>query len=214
MKGKKGVEVAKVAGKVLPKVSGMPEWFSPLVNRIQKEGIDISPKATRVEDIVKVKKLEVTVPGEPKPDIITMSEYPDGRIEISADVYGGSFDSPFDLVYKPPKSDIDLATGKAINEPGDVSVIENRPRPVYSPDDADYEIDYEKMTAEDAVSDLERIEKIATGKRIHPKRVEHREKARAFVEENPYDDIVNRYGDAGDIEYDRMRDEGLLDEIE
>jgi hypothetical protein len=214
MKGKKGVEVAKVAGKVLPKVSGMPEWFSPLVNRIQKEGIDISPKATRVEDIVKVKKLEVTVPGEPKPDIITMSEYPDGRIEISADVYGGSFDSPFDLVYKPPKSDIDLATGKAINEPGDFSVIENRPRPVYSPDDADYEIDYEKMTAEDAVSDLERIEKIATGKRIHPKRVEQREKARAFVEENPYDDIVNRYGDAGDIEYDRMRDEGLLDEIE
>jgi hypothetical protein len=214
MKGKKLLSGAKVATKVLPKVSGMPDWFNPLVTKIMNEGIDISPKATRVEDIVKVKKLEVIVPGEPKPDIITMSEYPDGRIEISADVYGGSFDSPFDLVYKPPKSDIDLATGKAINEPGEFSVMENRPRPVYSPDDADYEIDYEKMNVEDAVSDLERIEKIATGKRIPPQRVQKREKARAFVEENPYDDIVNRYGDAGDIEYDRMRDEGLLDEIE
>jgi hypothetical protein len=70
------------------------------------------------------------------------------------------------------------------------------------------------MSTKDAVSDLERIEKIATGKRIPPQRVAQREKARAFVEENPYDDIVNRYGDAGDIEYDRMRDEGLLDEIE
>ena len=214
MKGKKGVQAAKVATKVLPKVADMPEWFNPLVTKIMNEGVDISPKATRVEDIVKVKKLEVPVPGEKKTDIITMSEYPDGRIEISADVYGGSFDSPFDLVYKPPKSDIDLTTGKAINDPGEFSVIENRPRPVYSPDDADYEIDYEKMSTKDAVSDLERIEKIATGKRIPPQRVAQREKARAFVEENPYDDIVNRYGDAGDIEYDRMRDEGLLDEIE
>ena len=214
MKGKKGVQAAKVATKVLPKVADMPEWFNPLVTKIMNEGVDISPKAERVEDIVKVKKLEVPVPGEKKTDIITMSEYPDGRIEISADVYGGSFDSPFDLVYKPPKSDIDLATGKAINDPGEFSVIENRPRPVYSPDDADYEIDYEKMSTKDAVSDLERIEKIATGKRIPPQRVAQREKARAFVEENPYDDIVNRYGDAGDIEYDRMRDEGLLDEIE
>ena len=214
MKGKKTVQAAKVATKVLPKVADMPEWFNPLVTKIMNEGVDISPKATRVEDIVKVKKLEVPVPGEKKTDIITMSEYPDGRIEISADVYGGSFDSPFDLVYKPPKSDIDLATGKAINDPGEFSVIENRPRPVYSPDDADYEIDYEKMSTKDAVSDLERIEKIATGKRIPPQRVAQREKARAFVEENPYDDIVNRYGDAGDIEYDRMRDEGLLDEIE
>ena len=212
MKGKKGIQAAKVATKVLPKVSGMPEWFTPLVNKIMKEGVDISPKATRVEDIVKVKKLEVPVPGEKKPDIITMYEYPDGRIEISANVYGGSYDSPFDLIYKPPKSDVDLETGKQIIEPGEFSVMENRPRPVYSPDDADFEIDYEKMNVEDAISDIERIEKIATGKRIHPKRVEQREKARAFVEDNPYDDIINRYGDAGDIEFDRMKDEGLLDD--
>ena len=214
MKGKKLLQGAKIATKVLPEVSGMPEWFNPLVTKIMKDGVDISPKVTKVEDMVKVKRLEVPVPGEKKTDIITMTEYPDGRIEISADVYGGSFDSPFDLVYRPPKSDIDLATGKQIKEPGEFSVIENRPRPVGGPDDADYEIDYEKMTAEDAVSDLERIERIATGKRIPPQKVKKREERRIFVEDNPYDDITNRYGDAGDIEYDRMRDEGLFDEIE
>ena len=67
------------------------------------------------------------------------------------------------------------------------------------------------MNVEDAVSDLERLEKIATGKRIHPKRVEQRAGARKFVEENPSEDIVNRYGDS-EIEYDRMKDEGLFDD--
>jgi hypothetical protein len=165
------------------------------VARIEKEGIDISPKATRVEDIRTIKKIEVPVLGKEKPDIIKMTQYPNGAIHIEADVYGGSFDSPFDLHYRPPKSDIDLETGKQIVEPGEFSVIETRPRPVYDPHSADYELEYENMSVKDAISDLERVEKIATGKRIHPKRVEQREKARADVEDKPYEDIINRYGD-------------------
>ena len=199
MKGKKGVQAAKVATKVVPKVADMPDWFPSLITKIEKEGIDISPKAQRVEDIVKVKKLEVPVPGEKKPDIITMREYPDGKIEIEADVYGGAFDTPFSLEYRPPKMDMNVETGQPIKYPGDFSVVESRPRPVVSADDADWEIDYENMNVKDAISDIERVEKIATGKRIHPKRVAEREKARTYVEDNPYDDIVNRYGDAGDI---------------
>jgi hypothetical protein len=195
IKGEKAAQATKVAAKVLPKVADMPEWFPSLVARIEKEGIDISPKATRVEDIRTVKKIEVPVAGEPKPDIIKMTQYPDGTIHIEADVYGGSFDTPFDLHYKPPKSDMDLETGKAINYPGEFSVMETRPRPVYDPHSADWELEYENMSVKDAVSDLERVEKIATGKRIHPKRVEQREKARANVEDNPYDDIINRYGE-------------------
>jgi hypothetical protein len=54
-----GIKATKVAGKVLPKVQGMPEWFGPLVNKIMKEGVDISPKASRVEDMTTVKKLEI-----------------------------------------------------------------------------------------------------------------------------------------------------------
>ncbi len=66
VKGKKILQAAKVATKVLPKVEGMPEWFNPLVTRIMNEGVDISPKVTRVEEMVKVKRLEVPVPGEKK----------------------------------------------------------------------------------------------------------------------------------------------------
>ena len=212
MKGKKTVQAAKVAGKVLPKVSGMPEWFSPLVSRIQKEGIDVSPKATRVEDIIKVKKLEVPAPDGKSNDIITMTEYPDGRIDIEANVYGGAFDSPFSLEYRPPRSDINLDTGAEIKSPGDFTVVEQRPRPE-SGNPGKIEIDYESMSVDDTISDLERLEKIGTGKRIHPKRVEQRAAARKYIEDNPHEDVVNRYPD-GEIYYDQMRDEGLLDEIQ
>jgi hypothetical protein len=213
MKGEKLIEGKKIlkAGKILPNVDGMPEWFNPLVNKIMKEGIDISPEARTVGDIVKVKKIEIPVLGKEKPDVITMTTNPDGQIYIEAEVEGGSFDSPFSLYYKPPKTDIDLETGKAINEPGEFSVLETRPRPAYEP--GEFELEYENMSAKDAISDLERVEKIAMGKRIPPQKVEQRAGARKFVEENPYEDIVNRYPDA-EIDYDRMRDEGLLDEIE
>ena len=191
--GKKTAQAAK-AVKILPKVSGMPEWFSPLVNKIQKEGIDVSPKATRVEDIIKVKKLEVPAPDGKSNDIITMIEYPDGRIDIEANVKGGAFDSPFTLEYRPPRSDINLDTGAEIKSPGDFTVVEQRPRPE-SNNPGKIEIDYESMSVEDTISDLERLEKIGTGKRIHPKRVEQRTGARKFIEDNPYEDIANRYPD-------------------
>ena len=184
-KVKKTVQAAKVAGKVLPKVSGMPEWFTPLVNKIMKEGTDISPKATRVEDIIKVKKLEVPAPDGKSNDIITMTEYPDGRIDIEANVYGGAFDSPFSLEYRPPRSDINLDTGAEIKSPGDFTVVEQRPRPE-SGNPGKIEIDYESMSVDDTISDLERLEKIGTGKRIHPRRVEQRTGARKFVEDLLY----------------------------
>ena len=210
IKAFKGTKKAAQVAKLLPKVSGMPEWFPSLVARIEKEGIDISPKATRVEDIRTVKKIEVAIPGKKESEIITMTKYPNGAIHIEADVYGGSFDSPFDLHYRPPKTDIDLETGKAINEPGEFIVMETRPRPAYEP--GDFELEYESMSVKDAISDIERIEKIATGKKIDPKIVEQRAGARKFIEENPYEDIVNRYPDP-EIDYDIMKDEGLFDEI-
>jgi hypothetical protein len=143
-------------------------------------------------------------------ETITMTEYPDGRIEIEADVFGGSFDAPFSLNYRPPKTDINVETGEPVKYPGDFSVVEQRPKPDYG-DPGNFEIDYEVMSVDDTISDLEKLEKIGTGKRIHPKRVEQRTGARKFVEDNPSEDIVNRYGD-GEIEYDRMKDEGLLDD--
>jgi len=199
MKGK-GIKAAKVAGKVLPKVQGMPEWFSPLVNKIMKEGIDISPKASRVEDMTTVKKLEI--PSETgKPEIITLTQNKaTGKITVESNS-GGVADSPFELSYTPPKSDINLETGKEVKYPGEFYVVENRPRTLAEP--GDFEFDYEAFNINDAFSDVERLEKIATGKIKDEKKIAERAKGRKMIEESPYEDIINRYPDPiePDIDY-------------
>jgi hypothetical protein len=206
-KGEKFLEESKVAkvAKRIPKAAGMPEWFPSLVARIEKEGKFLN-KDIGLEDNLKIK--ELTIPsktGKGGDEIYTMIQHSNGDIVIQANVKGGAFDAPFELHYRPPKSDIDVTTGKAINEPGEFNVMENRPRSTAaSHHDADYEIDYDLVPHEQAISDIERVEKVATGKRIHPKRVEERTAARKYVEENPYDDIVNRYGDYNykDVDYE------------
>ena len=188
-----GIKAIKAAGKVLPKVSGMPEWFTPLVNKIMKEGKDISPKVGRVEDMETIKRLEI--PSETgKPEIITLTENKaTGQITIDANVSGGAADSPFELSYRPPKSDINLETGKEIKSPGDFSVYENRPRTTGTP--GDFEFDYDSFDINSAYSDVEKLEKIATGKIKDVKKIEQRAKGRKMLENSPYEDIMDRYPD-------------------
>ena len=81
------------------------------------------------------------------------------------------------------------------------SVIENRPRPTREP--GDFEFDYDNFDIDSAYSDVERLEKIATGKIKDVKKIEQRAKGRKMVEESPYEDIMNRYPDPieQDIDY-------------
>jgi len=196
-----GIKSVKAAGKVLPKVEGMPEWFTPLVNKIMKEGIDVSPAAKRVEDIEIVKKLEIpSATGES--EVITLTQNKTtGEISIEANFSGGTADAPFELNYRPPKSDIDVETGKQIKYPGEFSVVEQRPRPLSEP--GDFEFDYESLNVGDAFSDIERLEKIGTGKIKDVKKIEERAKGRKMLEQSPYEDIINRYPDPdiGDYDY-------------
>ena len=206
MKGKSLLKpAAKTVAKTLPKVSGMPDWFAPLVNKIMKDGVDISPKASRVEDMEIVKKLEI--PSETgKPEVITLTQNKvTGNITIESSS-GGVTDSPFELNYRPPKSDINLETGKEIKYPGDFQVIENRPRPTREP--GDYEFDYDNFDIDSAYSDVEKLEKIATGKIKDVKKIEQRAAGRKKVEQSPYDDIMDRYPDPDMGDYD-FADGGL-----
>ena len=194
-----GIKSIKAAGKVLPKVSGMPEWFPSLVAKIEKEGVNVIGKEG-VKDLVNTKKLEIPVAGEKNPETIFMTKYPDGTIEINANIKGGAYDEPFELYYKPPKTDMDVTTGKPIKEPGDFSVIEQRPKP--DPNDpGNYEFDYEMVSKDEALSDLEKVEKITTGKIKNLTEAEKRASQRKNYFDSPYDDISNRYPEP-DIDYD------------
>jgi hypothetical protein len=200
MKGKSFLKpAAKTIAKTLPKVQGMPEWFTPLVNKIMKEGTDISPKASRLEDYETIKKLEI--PSETgKSEIITLTENKaTGNITIES-TSGGVADSPFEISYTPPKTDINIQTGEPVKYPGDFYVIENRPKPDYN-SLGKVEFDYDTFDIDTAYSDLERLEKIGTGKVKDVKKIEQRAAGRKKVEDDPYDDIMDRYPDPNPDNY-------------
>jgi hypothetical protein len=185
--------VAKNIARTLPKVKGMPEWFTPLVNKIMKEGKDISPKASRLEDLEIVKKLEITT-AKGESEVITLTQNKTtGEISIESKT-GGVGDSPFELNYRPPKSDINLDTGKQIKDPGDFSVIENRPKPDYN-NQGKVEFDYDHFHIDDAHSNVEKLEEIATGKIKDLEKADQRLKNKQRTESHPYEDIMDRYPD-------------------
>jgi len=201
-----GIKAIKAAGKILPKVSGMPEWFNPLVNKIMKEGKDISPKVSRVEDMEIIKKLEIpSATGES--EVITLTQNKaTGSISIESNI-GGVADSPFEISYTPPKTDINIQTGEPVKYPGDFYVLENRPKPDYN-SLGKVEFDYDTFDINSAYSDLERLEKIGTGKIKDVKKIEQRAAGRKKVENDPYDDVMDRYPDPNPDNY--RADGGLI----
>ncbi len=193
MKGKSLIKpAAKAVTKTLPKVSGMPDWFPSLVAKIEKEG-RLATEGTGLGDNLKIKELVVpSKSGKGGDEIFTKIEYPDGKIEIQANIEGGAYGQPFELHYTPPKTDIDVTTGKPIKEPGDFSIIEQRPKP--DPNDpGNYDFDYEMVSTNEALSNIEKVEQITTGKIKNLKEAEKRTAQRTNYDNSPYEDISTRF---------------------
>jgi hypothetical protein len=230
-------KAAKVA-RVLPAAKGMPEWFSPLVSRIENKGVDITAQAKKAQkleyekmrippsnaadrEIVQSRKIELPTTGK-KPEIITMTEYKNGTIHIESNTSGGAFDSPYDLYYSPPREVTELKyvrdkegnyvkdiEGKAIQEKvkvkkdGEFTVLEQRPffNPKYEGDDA-LELEYIERNFDDSISDVEKLEEFATGKKADPKKNKKRKEYKKYAEENPSDDAASRAPDEDRSYYD------------
>ena len=79
-------------------------------------------------------------------------------------------------------------------------MIENRPKPDYN-NPGKVEFDYDTFDIDTAYSDLERLEKIGTGKIKDAKKIEQRAAGRKKVEDDPYDDIMDRYPDPNPDNY-------------
>jgi biotin operon repressor len=181
-----------VAKKVLKDApQGTPDWFAPLVEKIMKEGIDISDKAATIERQV-VKELKT-------PDgTYTITETPDtGEIIVSVDTGAGVNDFPVDFTMTPNRITGVADDGTPITEFGEFNVVEFRAEGRQVSPDGDYDIEpgeYITNDLDDAASDWHSVEKFATGKtdEIAQKK---KQDGKEFIEKNPGDDIVNRYGD-------------------
>jgi hypothetical protein len=179
---------------------GQPEWFAPLVDKIILKGIRLEKDGKKLDSYV-LQEGDKT---------LTLNKNPYGTIEVDVQG-GGAYDDTFTLRYN-------NSIGKNMyGEPTefrDFKIIESRPKyQVSGMDESGFDYDLEPMeeyfsgknllklekNATGILSDVEGLEKIATGKIKDPKLAKTREQVRKKLIKIPAEDrIIENY----DYEYD------------
>jgi hypothetical protein len=179
---------------------GQPEWFAPLVDKIILKGIRLEKDGKKLDSYV-LQEGDKT---------LTLNKKPYGTIEVDVQG-GGAYDDTFTLRYN-------NSIGKNMyGEPTefkDFKIIESRPKyQVSGMDESGFDYDLEPMeeyfsgknllklekNATGILSDVEGLEKIATGKIKDPKLAKTREQVRKKLIKIPAEDrIIENY----DYEYD------------
>ena len=98
---KPAAKVADVTSVPIKNISGMPAWFKPLVNRVIKEGEDVTKKYASVEREI-VHKTELP---DSKTDVLVTQNLDNGNVSVNIgmDKHGfadGKFGQPVTLNYK------------------------------------------------------------------------------------------------------------------
>ena len=182
---------------------GMPSWFPALVNKIVKEGDDVTSKlATQERQVVHTKKIDT---GSTSPDDVTVYRDLDtGDIRVEVDSASNMGEAPIQMDYKAP-SVIDEGKMKGKKTKSEFSAVESEPR-VANPD-GDMEFDGENIVGnvDELFSDTTKLKNYATGKKPTMKDIVTTKKKTDMVEEihkNPGEYITNKYGDGPDLDYD------------
>lgn len=179
---------------------GQPEWFAPLVDKIILKGIRLEKDGKKLDSYV-LQEGDKT---------LTLNKNPSGTIEVDVQG-GGAYDDTFTLRYN-------NSIGKNMyGEPTefrDFKIIESRPKyQVSGMDESGFDYDLEpteeyfsgknllklEKNATGILSDVDGLEKIATGKIKDPKLAKTREQVRKKLIKIPAEDrIIENY----DYQYD------------
>jgi len=184
--GKEGATVAKELTQVpIKNIEGMPSWFKPLVNKVIKEGEDVTKKfATKEREIIHTKKL-----GDPKADDVYADEVTvtqdlnTGNVRVEYYSSGNMGEAPIQLDYKAAEivEDASQKAGKEIKTKPEFSAVESEPRVTNW--DGDMEWDGENIVSkvDDLMTDTTQLEAYATGKRPTIKKLLKSEKKQKKV---------------------------------
>ena len=163
----------KIGNQIVKNTEGMPDWFVPLVNRIVKEGDDVTKKLGTVErEIVHSKKIS-------KGEEVTVYQNMDtGNVRIE---YGplhprASNDlSTVHLEYKAPE---EVVTKKgSVKTKSEFSAAESEPKYVATgPDDAEvvWDLDNVVGNVDDLTTDTSKLKEFATKRKLT-----HKDKVKA-----------------------------------
>ena len=185
--------------------AGQPEWFAPLVDKIITKGI--YTKNLDKVDTYTFKEGDQTLKLiKEEPETFSNGYTYGGKIRIEVEA-GGAFDQPFSMTYFP--NDKYIRKGQEVPRPG-FQVIESRPGyTAVGPGDFDLEdIEYVHSTSgkdtsllelpkggTGILSDMEGLEKIATGKIKNPKLQKKRQEINEKLMRNPTEDRAIEYYD-------------------
>jgi hypothetical protein len=211
LKLKKSLKTKEALSLLGKEAVGQPEWFAPLVDKIILKGIRLEKDGKKLDSYVLQegdKTLTLTKLPYGTPQIGGKRPYDTINIDVKG---GGAYDDTFTLRYN--NSIGKNMYGKS-TEFRDFSIIESRPKyQVSGMDESGFDYDLEPMeeyfsgkdllklqkNATGILSDVEGLEKIATGKIKDPKLAKTRAQVRDKLSKKPADDrIIENY----DYEYD------------
>ena len=163
LKGSKSAVVKDLTSVPIGNASGMPVWFKPLVNKVIKEGDDVTKKlATKEREIVHTKKL-----GDPKDkfadEITVTQDLETGNVRVEYDTVHNMGEAPIQLDYKAGEI-IEQGSKRGTKTKPEFSAVESEPRVTNW--DGDIEFDGENIVnkVDDLLTDTTKLETYATGK--------------------------------------------------
>ena len=193
-----GKTVIKAGDHIVQGTQGMPDWFIPLINRITKEGDDVTKKlGTKEREIVHTKKI---TEGE---EVTVYQDLDTGNVRVDYDSpynMGEGAVGPVSLEYRAGEV---ITEGKHAGKKTKPEFEAVEPEPVshtMGPDDYAIEWDGANVVgrAEDLMSDTNKLKQFATKKKpTMGEIVESSKKKKAVqkVHENESDYIVSKQGE-------------------
>ena len=153
----KGKKASKALEVTTPNAPGKPEWFDALVNKVIREGDDVSKNfATKEREIVH--KLDI----DNLDDVKVTQDLDEGLIRVEYNSPNNMGEDTVELVFKKGRPEEEGVM------PDEFFAVEKEPRGIRTgPDDYDIEFDGENLvrSVDDLQSDTSKLKEVATGKK-------------------------------------------------
>jgi hypothetical protein len=209
LKSGKPTIVKDLASVPIGSAEGMPAWFKPLVNKVLKEGDDVTKKfATKEREIVHTKKI-----GDPKDkfadEITVTQDLETGNVRVEYNAAHNMGEAPIQLDYKAGEV-IEKGSKKGTKTKPQFSAVESEPR--ITNWDGDIEWDGENIVSkvDDLLTDTTKLETYATGKNPPIKKLLKSEQKKKYV--NKLNDDQMEQIEYIDNKTGHLAPESLMDE--
>ncbi len=209
----KGTVAVKVGDKIIKSTEGMPDWFVPLVNRIVKEGDDVTKKLGTVErEIVHTKSISKTEDVTVYQNLDTGDfrvEYGSPEFDKTGKVIRASNDP--DVVHLEYKAPEEVVTKKgSVKTKSEFSAMESEPEVVNWDGDIEKSGEHIVGKVDDLVTDTSKLKEYGTGKKLNIKdrlKAEQKKKYQKKLQKDPLEQIDYIEGKGG-ASIDDILDEG------